>query len=329
MTIKLFLSIAGSLFAILVCPNAAQAQYPCPGGGAGPGEVVVGRIPPSNGVGAIFLCAKTDEDQQQQPQQPPPPKPVTYTNTVQASIAWHPNATDVWAVWDVSTIDNGLNPEEFVIAACTKTMGSGCAVLGSVENGTIAIARSQIGTLRAAAGLTPKAAKAAVLADCAKAGLRCSFMKTYTAQDWFQRTTDKSRMQSYDPSLNKGGVIRKFVGAAAVSKGPKPWADKVWMSGGHTTFDAAHQAALSACQKDSKTECQMLASNAHGVIVVGIDNQNNVRAVSEQSVALAQSDVKKKCAMLKIKCTITVSFDVATLGIQSFDAFAASPKASQ
>jgi hypothetical protein len=318
-------AVAALLFAMLVCPKAAQAQYPCAGGGAGPGEVIVGRIPPSNGVGAIFLCAKTDDDQ---PQQPVPPKPVTYTNIAQASVAWHPSAGDVWAVWDVSSIDR-LNPEDFIVDACAKAMGSGCTLLGSVENGTIALARSQIGTIRIAAGRSPKEAKGSVLADCAKAGLRCSFMKTYTAQDWFQRTTDKSRMQSYDPSKNKGGITRKFVGAAAISKGPKPWSDKVWMSGGHATYEAANYAALAGCKEDSKSECQLAASNAHGVIVVGVDNKNNVRAVSEQSLAFAQNDVKQKCAKLKISCTITVSFDVATPGTQSFDVFAVSPRVSR
>lgn len=322
---RLFIPIISLLFAMLVSPNAAQAQYPCAGGGPGPGEVVVGRIPPLNGVDAIFLCAKTDDGQ---PQQPAPPKPVTYTNTVQASVAWHPSATDVWAVWDVSSIDR-LNPEDFVIDACTAAMGPGCKLLGSVENGTIALARSQIGTIRVAAGRSPKEAKGAVLADCAKAGLSCSFMKTYTAQDWFQRTTDKSRMQSYDPSKNKGGITRKFVGAAAVSKGPKPWSDKVWMSGGHATFEAANDAVLAACNQDSKSECQLAASNGHGVVVVGIDNQNNVRAVSEQSLALAQNNVKQKCAKLKITCTITVSFEVATPSTQSFEVFTASTRVSR
>jgi hypothetical protein len=304
------------LLAPWLLTTPAQAQYPCAGGGPGPGEVVVGRIPPSNGVAAIFLCAKTDEGQPQH--RPATPKPVTYTNIAQASVAWHPSATDVWAVWNVSSIDR-LNPEDFAVKACTKAMGDGCALLGSVENGTIALARTQIGTIRIAAGRTAKEAKGAVLADCAKAGVRCSFMKIFTAQAWFQRPTDKSRMQSYDPSKNKGGVMRKFVGAAAVSKGPKPWSDTVWMSGGHATFEAANEAALAQCNKDSNAECQLAASNAHGVIVAGIDDKNTLRTVSEQSLALAENDVKQKCAAMKITCRITVRFNVATPGTQRFD----------
>ena len=316
------------LFVMLVCPNTAQAQGTFICGNGPPGEVErqVGNTPASSGVGSVPIC--TSDGPTALPGPPRAPKPITYTNIAQASIAWHPSAGDVWAVWDVSSIDR-LNPEDFVMDACTKAMGPGCTLLGSVENGTIALARSQIGTIRIAAGRSPKEAKGAVLADCTKAGLRCSFMKTYTAQDWFQRTTDKSRMQSYDPSKNKGGITRKFVGAAALSKGPKPWSDKVWMSGGHGTFEAANYAALAGCKEDSKFECQLAASNAHGVIAVGIDNQNNVRAVSEQSLALAQNDVKQKCAKLKIKCTITVSFDVATPGTQSFDIFTASPRMSR
>jgi hypothetical protein len=328
MKIQIFSKTIVFLFSMLVLRENAQAQYVCAGGGPGPGEVVVGRIPPSNGVGAIFLCAKTDEGQAQPSQQPSPPKPVTYTNIAQASVAWHPSVADVWAVWDVSSIDR-LNPEDFVVNACTRAVGPGCILLGSVENGTMALARSQIGTIRIAAGRSQKEAKGAVMADCEKANLRCSFMKTFTAQDWFQRPTDKSRMRIYDPSRSKAGIMRKFVGAAALSKGPKPWSEKVWISGGHTTFEAANQAAMVGCQKDSNAQCQLAANNAHGVILVGTDTQNTIQAVSEQTMDLAQNDVKKKCAILKMTCTVRVTFDVATPGTQSFDVLGLPSRVSQ
>jgi hypothetical protein len=151
--------------------------------------------------------------------------------------------------------------------------------------------------------------------------LRCSFMKTFTAQDYNYRPGDKSRMQSYDPVTAKGGLVRKSVGAAVVSNGAEPRSRKVWMSGGHSTFDAANNAALAQCKKDSNAECQLLASNAHGVIIVGVDSQGNARGFTEQSLPQAQSYMMQKCSKLKLTCTMTVQFDVATPGTQSFDIY--------
>jgi Domain of unknown function (DUF4189) len=313
-------ALAAAFFTVCMSPDTAWAQATFICGNGPPGEVErqVGWTPSGPGVGSNPLCVS--DGPAAQPGLPPPPKPVTYTNTVQTAAAYHPSVADVWAVWDVSSIDQ-LQPELFVMDACTKAMGPGCILLGSVENGTIALARSQLGNIRINAGRTPKEAKAKVMADCAKDGLRCDYMKSFTAQDWFQRANDKSRMQSYDPAKAKGGLVRKSVGAAAVSNGAEPWSRKVWMSGGHSTFDAANEAALAQCKKDSKAECQLLASNAHGVIIVGVDSQGNARGFTEQSLPQAQSYMKQKCSKLKLTCTMTVQFDVATPGTQSFDIY--------
>jgi hypothetical protein len=311
-------AIAVFTLLISVNPVSAQAPYPCPGGGPGPGHRVIGQSGSSQPGGGFLLCVP--DDSTSQPSSPRPPKPVTYTNTVQTAAAYHPSVADVWAVWDVSSIDQ-LQPELFVLDACTKAMGPGCILLGSVENGTIALARSQLGNIRINAGRTPKEAKAMVMADCAKDGLRCDYMKSYTAQDWFYRKGDKSRMQFYDPAKVKGGLVRKSVGAAVVSSGAEPWSRKVWMSGGHPTFDAANNAALTQCKKDSKAECQLLASNAHGVIIVGVDSQGNARGFTEQSLPQAQSYMKQKCSKIKLTCSMTVQFNVATPGTQSFDIY--------
>lgn len=316
-------ALAALFLAVLVSPNTASAQYeppqPCSGR---QGERVVGKIPASPGVGEIFLCVV---DTPQQPGPPPPPKPVTYTQTVQTSAAYHPSVADVWAVWDVSALDR-VQPELFVLNACEKAMGPGCILLGSVEDGTIAMARSQVGDIRINAGRTPKEAKAAVMADCARDGLRCDFMKSFTAKGWYYQRGEKSRMQFYDPSKAKGGLVRKSVGAAAVSNGAEPWSRKVWMSGGHSTFEAANNAAIAQCKKDSKADCQLLASNAHGVIIVGVDSQGNARGFTEQSLPQAQSYMKQKCSKIKLTCTMTVQFNVATAGTQSFDIYPATLK---
>jgi Domain of unknown function (DUF4189) len=313
-------ALAAAFFAACMAPDAAwaQAPYPCPGGSAGPGERVVGVINSSQPGGGTLLCVS--DGPASQPGPPPPPKPVTYTQTVQTSAAYHPSVADVWAVWDVSASDQ-VQPELFVLSACEKAMGPGCILLGSVEDGTIAMARSQVGDIRINAGRTPKEAKAAVMADCAKDGLRCDFMKSFTAKGWYYERGEKSRMQFYDPSKVKGGLVRKSVGAAAVSNGAEPWSRKVWMSGGHSTFDVANNAAIAQCKKDSKAECQLLASNAHGVIIVGVDSQGNARGFTEQSLPQAQSYMKQKCSKIKLTCTMTVQFNVATPGTQSFDIY--------
>jgi hypothetical protein len=316
-------TLAAFFLAAFLWPNTAPAQYnspqPCSGRA---GERPVGKIPASPGVAEIYLCVV---DAPQQPGPPPPPKPTTYTNSVYTSAAYHPSVADVWAVWDVRPED-GVHPEQYVMNACTKAVGPGCILLGSVENGTIALARSQLGSIRINAGRTPKEAKAAVLANCTKDGLRCTFLKSFTAQDWFQRPGDKSRMQFYDPSKAKGGLVRKSVGAAVVSNASGPWSRKVWMSGGHPTFEAAAVAALIQCKKDTKSDCQLLATNAHGVIIIGVDSQGNARGFSEQSLPLAQGSMKEKCGKMKLSCSMTLAFDVATPGTQSFDIYASTTK---
>ncbi len=321
---KNFISAFSALIAAaLLYSTTAQAQYasfPCPNG-PGPGEREIGQ----EGGNGVLLCGYTGEAQsQQQPQGPQAPPRLNFSNMAYAAVAWHPAVKDVWAIWNVRNSEGGaFGAEKDVMDACNAAMGSGCTLSGSASDGTIGVARTQIGTVRVAFGKNPKEAQKNALANCSKDGLRCDYEKSFTAMLKVESGKPKSRIGRYNPALAKGGIKRGYVGAAAAtsSRALKPWSDKVWMSGGHANFEDANAAALAQCKNDSGAECVPVANNAQGVIVVFVDNLNETRATSDQNLAAAEKDAQAKCAALKRKCKVTVRFDVATTGTQSFDIF--------
>ncbi len=291
---------------------AAHAENGCP----------EGQIPVQNANDVAYTCTNI---QDYEASQRAPARPTIWVD-VYSAVAWHPQVADVWAVWNVRNEQgSGNGAESYVMEACTRDMGGGCILAGSAVGGTIAVARTKTGTMRAAFGNTAGKAKAQVMSECAAAEMGCTFLKSFTSKSWKEYENSNSnerynRLKSYSPTKALVGVPKTYaqstapassapsimVGAAAFNQSTKPLSQKIWLSGGHPSIAAARQAALNLCQKDVSNGCFVFLTNANGYILAGVDDKGNPRGNEGPNLQAAEMDAAKLCNT----CKITVRFDV-------------------
>ena len=165
----------------LASESASAQNYLCPAG-AGPGERQVGMTEGggNSGLASIPICVGVDEPQQSGSR--PPAQQYTYfwvSNYV--AVAWHPDASDVWAIWNAQSEEQA---KEGALRLCTVAMSKGCTIANAASNSSIAIARASDGTLWSGWGETPRKAKNDVLASCKKQGVRCLHERTFTGKPY-------------------------------------------------------------------------------------------------------------------------------------------------
>jgi hypothetical protein len=108
------------------------------------------------------------------PNRPPPPPPSSYI-----SVYWHPDANDVWAVWNHENFyDAGL----YAYAACMRIMGDGCVLMVEGKLSTVAIARDQNGGLVFGKDGNPAKARSLLNNYCAEQKLTCQIFREFTAK---------------------------------------------------------------------------------------------------------------------------------------------------
>jgi Domain of unknown function (DUF4189) len=315
-------AIAALLFAILVSPNAAQAQatYPCPFGGPSPGHRVVGQTPAGNGVGSVLLCVPDGTEQSAPPQQPQGPPPSYSRSSRYGAVAVHPNANDVWAITDAI---NDEIAKKRVLEYCSELMGAGCEISMSVQNASIAVARANNGTLISDWGETPKKASQKMMAGCMAAGLRCKMVKSFTTTAGFAfdgvAPVDLSRL--YLPKLVNIEDINNIFGAAAwMEKGDDSVAGgTVWISGGQTNMADAKKAAIYACESASKTKCAISSVVANGFITVGRVAENTIITTVDQSASDAEKGMNATCKIKKLKCKRVEIVDIKKAGVRAIE----------
>jgi Domain of unknown function (DUF4189) len=332
---KLLAALLFATFAFCFLVPAAHAEDGC-------GD---GYMPASNPTTGVTECIPgTRYDQ---PQQQGPKRPIIWVD-VYSAVAWHPNAADVWAVWNVRNEQgSGNGAEQYVMNACTRDMGEGCILAGSAVGGTIAVARNPRGTVFAAFGNTAGKAKSEVMALCAAKKEECAYLKSFTSKSWKEYADSNSnerydRMKSYSPPAAKRGIAKNTVvptpvpgkstaipgniAAAAFSHGVKPWSEKVWISGGHAYVEDAKNAALDRCRNESGAWCYVFVTSTNGIIQVGMDNNGIVRANEAPTLQAAELDAVKKCGEAKVQCRMTVKFAAATPGTMTYDIVSGKPE---
>jgi Domain of unknown function (DUF4189) len=317
---KALLAICVATLTFWITISPAHAENGCP----------EGQIPVQNANDVAYTCTNIQDYEAAQRR---PARPTIWVD-VYSAVAWHPQVADVWAVWNVRNEQgSGSGAEQYALNACIRDMGEGCILAGSAFGGTIAVARSKDGTIRAAFGETGGKAKSKVMADCAIQKMQCTFLKSFSSKSWREFADSNSderydRMKIYTPSKAKIGVVKSSIavapagigpisaapqtrfGAAVFNRATKSSTDMVWLSGGHTTYEAAKKTALSQCLKESGAGCFVFLINADGYILVGFDNEGIVRGNDGPSLEAAEADAKKLCGLAKITCQITVRFDV-------------------
>jgi hypothetical protein len=315
-----------------VWPSAAQAQvklyYQCQNG-PGVGEVEHHREPQYDNQGRVYhyliFCVEADRapEQPEQQQQSQAQWIDSY-----GSVVGHPDANDVWAVWNVRPEQGGFEGADAIaMEACKAAMGDGCKVMDNVRNGSLVVMRTHTGYLYASYGETFTQAEVNTYARCRTNFYSCTNVRSVAATPWQEYVrTDANYAQLFDPSKNEGGVPRNVHGAVAwaLNSGSMATA-KVWLSGGNTTYAGAKATVLKNCEDDiakagitGKCEVALIAANQ--IISVATDENKVTRVSSGDDLADAEWKMQVwQCRDTKLTCTTLMSFDARVLGNWSFD----------
>lgn len=291
--------------------SASAQNYPCPNG-PGPGERQIGTAGGGNsGLAPVAICERVDVPQQSYA---PSPAPQFYWADNFVAVAWHPNASDVWAVSGARSDEEGKRE---ALALCQAEMKDGCTIASAGSNGSIAIARSSDGLLWRGWGATPKKAKEEVLASCLKEGARCVHEKTFTGRPSMQL------MGTFSPSWllvrhvpPPGAPLRSRYGALAwVEDSDVRWDRTVWVSGGLDTVEEAEKASLVQCGKDSQLKCKIARWSSNGIIILFRDDQDSLRVSGGLSESDANKAAKDVCKKAKRRCETLATFDARQAGV--------------
>ncbi|SDQ86691.1 protein of unknown function [Pseudoxanthomonas sp. CF125] len=126
-------------------------------------------------------CRPPPDDVSDQESGPPTRRDNSYWASNYVAVAWHPNASDVWAIWNAQSEEQA---KEGALRLCAAAMSKGCTIANAASNSSIAIARASDGTLWSGWGETPRKAKNEVLASCKKQGVRCLHERTFTGKPY-------------------------------------------------------------------------------------------------------------------------------------------------
>ena len=229
MLIGLFALLAGCVLS-MIQPHTANAQSVCIRS-----EVTSDK--------SVQYCAQWSQDPSgasttpSLPSRPPPPKPSSYV-----AVYWHPDAKDVWAVWNHDHLyDAGFA----AYSACTRIMGDGCekAVEGSLM--TVLIAQTPDGRLTQASGKNPKQALQDLERYCSSQAMKCRVIHEFTAAM---------------PKKGRPVAEAHFPGRSAIDSSKLHYAagfgrnmfhirEKLWVVSGHPTAAAAKKVGGDICWK--------------------------------------------------------------------------------
>lgn len=257
--------------------------------------------------------------------QPPTPRLQEWVD-VHVAVAWHPDANDVWAIWNVRERQGGkAAAEEGVLSDCRKVMGDGCTIATSVLNGTIAIARHPNGYNTYGWGATADAAKGDATNRCSKR-ITCTIVHVFTAKPWLEFTDAAgfNELKRYQP--DRRSVKARFGAATHAQSNDPLWIDKVWASSGHATEREAQKAARDKCTADSAAACKTMITNKDGVMAIYRDESLNIGMVNGRNADAARDAVRKACAQYRVKCTSAELIDVKRAGLRIIDVAALSKK---
>jgi hypothetical protein len=336
MNFAMLKKIVAAIFALIAVvsflPNNAQAQvklyYQCPYG-PGAGEVEHHREPQYDSQGRIYnyliFCVEADRapEQQQQPQQ----RQVEWIDSY-ASVVAHPDANDVWAVWNVTASQGGFDgANEIAMTACKAAMGDGCKVMDNARNGSVVVMRAHDGYFFASYGESFTQAEVNTYKLCRTNFFSCTNFRTITATPWKNDGfAGLHTPQLFDPAKNAGGVPRNTHGAVALAKNAGAMAvAKAWMSGGNTTRASAKAIVLKACEDDivkagitGKCEVELIAANQ--TIIIATDENKVTRVASGDDLEDAEWKMQVwQCRDTKLTCTTLTSFDARKESNTVFD----------
>lgn len=226
-----------------------------------------------------------------------------------AATAVHPDAKDVWAVWDArGSMDQAY---QLALDACAREMGSGCAKGAAVAGGSIAVARDDYGMVWTMYGETPEKAGEAVRAECTKQNLQCRVQRTITTRHWEEVATS----YIFERTQTRFPARRDVVGRVAAIAWPKQapangnLAPRTWLVSGIEGSAPAFQRVLANCRRDTGVECTV-ARHVVGAHLVAFRNSRGVVSwVGARERGDANTVVQRFCALQGESCKIVAVYD--------------------
>lgn len=265
-------------------PAPASAQvYPCPSGPR-PGDVMVGethdRMP---------LC---DTPAQQMPSRP---RPVRVPD-VHAGIAFHP---DVDGAWIEGNRTNGKQAERAALEACRKAAGSACYSGGSWRNSAMSLIKNREGQLLLAWLGDGGKTRDKVMTDCkAQQVLDC---------EWGATIPSSLRSLGSDASKRK----RYLAAAWVVGQG---YDDRLYITTGAPSADAAIKGALDACRNATARECKIQSFTANGVLQTFTLGGTEQSATPERTPERAAEAAQVLCQRQRKVCALQAVYNARIAG---------------
>lgn len=274
----------------------AHAQvHPC--AGPGPGEVMVGEQPASNGVAAIPLCQYVDNGSYQQAA--PPPPPVHLPDTYMAVIL-HPDTT---ALWITTGYPSDASAKQAAMDACTKAMGEGCSVGEAWSNlATVVVVEDVAGNLYGHGDTDPDAARQRTMLECQQYSTGCQVSRVIVNAGFGKADQFPTQIPA-----------RRLFASVARPKGtpPEKWDDAAWLASGQSGYKAAEDAALTQCEHDTGMACQIRVTVGNGFIVRALDDQSAISWLNASSRDMIQRTVIQGCPQGR-QCRLVDSIDART-----------------
>ena len=250
-----------------------------------------------------------------QPQAPRPKEAVD----VYVAVASHPDANDVWAIWNVRESQGGqAASNKAVLSDCRKVMGEGCSLIGQGVNSSVAIGRDRRGFIYGTWGETPDKAKKTLVDECAPVS-PCAVLNIFTAKPWVEHTDVPGfdELKRYRP--NSRGVRGRWGAVVMTAAENSRWGRTTWMSSGHSTAADAQKAAQNKCSADVGSLCPFFTLNKDGVMAVYWDERGNVNTLDERNNKDANQAVRASCKRNGVNCDVIKLFDVKLPGLEIVD----------
>lgn len=225
------------------------------------------------------------------------------------AVAWHPDATDVWASWQHS---EGKEAEAAALAACNAMMGQGCTIASSGYNSSIAVAQGPDGFLYVAWGEDKSKAKKNVLTQCVRPN--CVIKHQFSvAAEWLPVDAFMHHLpqDNYSPKILEA-YSYGLVGWPKASVDSK-WQGKVWLVTGGKNFETTKKQLLDRCKKDTGVDCDIAQTTGSTHLIQFVNNSTGLSSwAADFSKADAEKQMNKACKKTKDKCSLINTFDAKT-----------------
>ena len=260
---------------------------------------------------------RQQQQQQQEPYQGPPP-PRQFWVTSYMSVVYHPEANDVWAVWDRRK--SAEEAEQSALGLCSKMMGDGCKVAMGGKGGTVAIARDHAGWMWWDWGDKLSSATRVVMESCSKNGAKCEIIKTVTAKPWLEFVNGRreDRAKSYSPNSTASLLNTYAMVAWPTAEGAKTldvkWREKTWLISGSKGYEDTKKTLLDKCKLDTRVDCVVSQEVNGGMIAQYQDQIGSGQGywLVSQNPSQGAERVAEHCRTMETKCKVLANFDAAT-----------------